>query len=102
MAVDVAALEGWARIAAALGVGALAPKAWDLIRKAITGRSTKERAEVDRLRVEVEEARVVRDREAARRRRWQEHASEVRRIALDAGVKSSEIPAAPNGEREPK
>jgi len=97
-----------------LGVGYLAPKAWQKIAQAFTSRSRRERAEVDRLRTELTEARAQSvvdkaradaaedetDIEAAWRRRLQEALSQTRIVAAEHGVPVDKLPAFP-GRPEP-
>lgn len=79
----------------ALGLGNLAPKAWNVIAKAFTSRAQKERAEVDRLRTALAAAEAARDVEAAWRRRLQESLSEHRVIATNHGIPTTDLPAFP-------
>jgi len=95
MAIEASAIQAWAAMATALGVGSLIPKALGLLKGAVTGRSTRDRAEIDRCRTECDRLRRSRDDEAAFRREWQEHASEVRALALGAGVRTGDLPRTP-------
>lgn len=89
----------------ALGVGTIVPKMFDKLMSSITERGHAKRADAERLAQLVDEAKQERDRafshfdvEAARRRRMEEHASQLRRMLTEAPcVDYNEIPPWPNG-----
>lgn len=87
-------------IATLLGVGYLAPKAWNRLALAFTGRAKRARAESDQLRAERDAARDELDIESAHRRRLQEALSATRIVAREHGVPESALPLFP-GRPEP-
>lgn len=74
---------------AALGGGAFFREVAAGIFKAVTGKQTKERQAI---RV----AWAERDEEATKRRILAEYASQVRRVAIDAGIKPEQLPPFPD------
>lgn len=62
------------------------------------GRTEKRRTEIDRMSKQLSEALDAEDRAARRVRITLEHASELRRMLLDRGVTSAELPVLDLGE----
>ncbi|MFJ6532494.1 hypothetical protein [Microbacterium sp. NPDC091662] len=91
----------------AVGATAIVPKMTSALWRAITGRATRQRREIDRVRAEAAaadkrataaEARA--DEQAYQRRITQEHASWLRRLLLEAPcVDPATIPPHPNYHR---
>jgi len=89
-------------IIAAVGGGALVPEIIRAVRTAVTGRAAKERDAVsmERARADQERARADRadaraDMEATNRRRTAEYASSLRRMLVENGIQTDEIPGWP-------
>lgn len=90
-------VEAIIAVAVALGVRELLPGfvAW------LTGRAGREKARVQELIDERDTAENERDEEAAYRRKVEEMASTLRRLALEAGVPTDELPAWPTRRKGP-
>lgn len=68
----------------AVGATAIVPKMLSALWRALTGRATRQRREIDRVRADAAAAYERADEEAYQRRITQEHASLIRRLLLEA------------------
>lgn len=78
----------WAAVLTALGAGATGKELLMGLWKWLSGRQDAERLEMRRLRADL-------DRAEADRRRISEHASELRRILIEAGTPADRLPPWP-------
>lgn len=95
--------EQWAALISAAGVGAVLPKLFDIIAKAIGGKVGRERDGVAYERKLRQLAEDDADKEATKRRKMQEYASQIRIIVMEeCGVAEHRLPPWPEENTIPR